>query len=73
MNTNTLFDFIPTKLIEAYDARMDFDGLSIPNIMKTFPSIDYTTASCISLASKRQILRDRIKKDLQDYFSNTYI
>ena len=40
MNTNTLFDFIPTNLIEAYDARMDFDGLSIPNIMKAFPSIN---------------------------------
>ena len=73
MDKHTLFEFIPTTLIESYDIRMDFDTLSVPNIMKTFPSIDYHTASCISIASKNQMIRDKLKKDLQNYFSKLYI
>ena len=32
MNKHTLFEFIPTTLIESYDIRMDFDTLSVPNM-----------------------------------------
>ena len=73
MNKYTLFDFMPNSCIKEYDIRMDFDTLSIPNIMKTFPSIDYNTASSISVASKRQVIRDKLKKDLENYFSKLYI
>ena len=70
---HTLFEFIPNTMIASYNIRMDFDALSIPNIMKTFPSIDYHTASSISVASKRQVIRDKLKKDLENYFSKLYI
>ena len=73
MNKYTLFDFIHNNIIESYEIRMDYDPLSIPNIMNTFPSIDYHTASSISVASKRQVIRDKLKKDLENYFSKLYI
>ena len=73
MNKYTLFDFMPNSCMKEYDIRMDFDTLSVPNIMKTFPGIDYHTASCISIASKNQVIRDNLQKDLQNYFSKLYI
>lgn len=52
---------------------LDFDRFSVNNISNNFHNMDYQMAYAIHLSAKRQILREKIRKELDDYFLRLYI
>ncbi len=52
---------------------LDYDPFSVNNILNEFKNMDYEMANAIHMSAKRQILRENIKKELNDYFLHLYI
>ena len=55
------------------DFKFDYNPYSVSNILNDNKHMSYEMALAIHIATKRQILRDRLKKELCNYFSKVNI